>query len=113
MECCGRAWGVCVCTRPIWNTCCTKVPDVDCEKVNAVCAALKAPLEAALQAALHTLDLAKAVLSAVKRTTLEDAQRVYDAAVARVKKLRHEVDSVCSYRKCERGIYSLVGKVII
>ena len=92
---------------------------------NTACAALKAPIEQALKVAINNRDLAKAALSALKGTvnptekptvpdtTLEDAQRVYDAAVSRVKKLRHEVDSVCSYRKCEQGIYSLVDNLSI
>ena len=101
---------------------------------NTACAALKAPIEQALKVAINNRDLAKAALSAivnatkahVDRTvaaqineekaraniedyTLEDVQRAFDAAIAKVKKLRHELDNVCSYRKCEPGIYSLVG----
>ena len=67
--CCGKAWGVCVCTRPTWKRCCTKVPDVDCEKKNDDCAKLKAPLEYSLQVAITTRDVIKAILSVARGDT--------------------------------------------
>ena len=67
--CCGTVWGVCVCTHPTWDSCCTRIPDPICEAENLACLALKEPIKLALSAAeeivdasRHTLEVAKAGL---------------------------------------------------
>ena len=72
--CCGRAWGRCVCRRPRWNGCCTRITDPTCEAANAACTALKEPIslalrgaEALVQTTSNTLDVANAAISGLQQ----------------------------------------------
>ena len=84
--CCGTAWGVCICTHPTWNSCCTRVPDPVCEAANVACVALKEPIKLALKgaeeivdASRHTLELAKAGI-AIPQATLIAAEATVGVA---------------------------------
>lgn len=87
-DCCGSAWGQCVCWTPRWNGCCHGVTDPTCLAQNAACYALKEPLQAALQVAevvvdqsRHVLDVANAALEAAKVQAVI-AKGVLDGVVA-------------------------------
>ena len=86
--CCGRAWGVCVCTHPGWNSCCTRISNPICVAANAGCWLLKKPLDLILQGAIfvvdksrHLLDIAKAALT-VAQGAVSFAKGVLEAAKA-------------------------------
>ena len=64
--CCGTVWGVCVCTHPTWDSCCTRIPDPICEAENVACLALKEPIKLALRAAEEIVDSSRVTLEAAK-----------------------------------------------
>ena len=82
--CCGTAWGTCVCTRPGWNSCCTRIPDPACEAANVACAALKEPIKLALRAAEEVVDSSRVTLDGLK-AALTPLKAAVEAAKAVVK----------------------------
>ena len=86
--CCGRAWGHCVCKRPGWNSCCTRVPEPVCTAANAACAVLKEPPRLALKAAAVVVDKSRVILEGFKvaltvaQGFVNAAKSVLDAAIA-------------------------------
>ena len=79
VTCCGKAWGKCVCYRPAWNSCCTRVPDPACEAENTACLALKEPIELALRGAEELVDSTRSTLDAAK-AALVPLEAAVDAA---------------------------------
>lgn len=86
-DCCGRAWGKCVCTHPGWDSCCKRITDPVCVTANTACGALKKPLDLILQGAIKvvdksrvTLDIAKTALSAAQGV-INSAKRLLDLAI--------------------------------
>lgn len=78
-ECCGSAWGKCVCKRPGWNNCCKRVTDPACIAKNAACYLLKKPLDLALTVATKVVDKSRGILD-VAKGALSVAQGVVNAA---------------------------------
>ena len=78
-DCCGKAWGKCVCKHPGWDSCCTRVDDPKCVAENAGCALLKEPLEAVLKGAAAFVDESRGILEGAK-AALSVAQGVVTAA---------------------------------
>ena len=78
-ECCGRAWGACICTHPGWDSCCTRIEDPICIAANAGCALLKEPLDLILRGAAAFVDESRIVLEAAK-AALSVAQGFVSAA---------------------------------
>ena len=73
--CCGRAWGKCVCSRPKWDGCCTRITDPTCLAANTACDALRETAKAALRAAEGVVSGAKGTLD-VANVALEGARVV-------------------------------------
>ena len=87
-ECCGRAWGACICTHPGWDDCCTRIEDPICIAANAGCALLKEPpllilkgAEVVVDKSRIVLDVAKAALS-VAQGFVNAAKKTLDIAIA-------------------------------
>ena len=78
-DCCGSAWGKCVCKRPGWDSCCKRVTDPACTAKNAACYLLKKPLDLVLTAAIKVVDKSRVLLDAAKGA-LSVAQGVVNAA---------------------------------
>ena len=64
--CCGTVWGVCICTHPTWDSCCTRIPDPICEAENLACLALKEPIKLLLKGAEELVDSSRVTLEAAK-----------------------------------------------
>ena len=79
--CCGTAWGTCICTRPGWNSCCTRISDPVCEAENVACTALKAPIKLTLRAAEEVVDSSRVTLNGLK-AALIPLQAAVNAAKA-------------------------------
>ncbi len=87
-RCCGRVWGNCICLRPHFESCCSRISDPTCEAANAACNALRATARAALRVveetvrgARHSVDVADGALVAAQRV-VNTARGTLDAAVA-------------------------------
>lgn len=80
VTCCGSAWGTCVCYRPGWDSCCTRIPDPVCESENAACLLLKEPIKLALKGAEEIVDSSRVALDAAKAALIP-----LEAAVAAAK----------------------------
>ncbi len=91
--CCGTAWGKCICWRPKFGDCCTRVPDVVCESENAACLALKEPIKAALTGAEATVNTARGTLD-VAKAALTPLQAAVTAAQAIVDGAKQALDGV-------------------
>ena len=78
-ECCGEAWGKCICTHPGWDNCCSRIDDPICVAANAGCALLKEPLDLILQGVAAFVDESRIVLEAAK-AALSVAQGFVSAA---------------------------------
>ena len=72
-------WGRCVCKRPGWKNCCTRVTDPICIAANAGCAVLKEPLDLILRGAAVFVDKSRIVLEGAK-AALSVAQGFVSAA---------------------------------
>ncbi len=87
-RCCGEAWGRCICRRPHFESCCSRISDPTCEAANAACNALRATARAALRVVEETVrgargsvDVADGVLVAAQGV-VNTARGALDAAVA-------------------------------
>ena len=79
-ECCGRAWGKCVCRQPKWNSCCKQIPDPACVNANTACVALWNIIDNGVKYLKKKLKQAKAVLSKAQGA-VNFAERVLKNAV--------------------------------
>ena len=86
--CCGSAWGVCICTHPGWDSCCTRIPDPICIVANAACGVLKEPIifilrgaEKIVDSSRFTLDIAKGFLSGAQGV-VSAARATLDVVIA-------------------------------
>ena len=85
---------MCICWRPGWNSCCTRIPDHTCKAANAACTALKKPIKLTLRGAEELVDSSRVTLDAAKaaliplEAAVDAAQKAVNVADAALEGLK-------------------------